>query len=97
MIALCQPSHGRKRNIDNILDTVMYSDGTCKKIYELIIKKKYNQMPTSQMSWPGGFENENIELSWEDIYRNIYKSTIQNNLRYFQLKLIHRCLPRQKE
>ena len=55
-------------NIDNILDTVMYSDGTCKKIYKLIIKKKYNQRPTSQMSWPGEFENENIELPWKDIY-----------------------------
>ena len=30
------------------------------------------------------------------IYTNIYKSTIPNNLRYFQLKLIHRCLPRKR-
>ena len=41
-------------NIDNILDTEMYSDGMCKKIYKLIIKKKYNQMPTMKSMYSDG-------------------------------------------
>ena len=38
--------------IDNILNTVIYSEDACKRIYKLFIKKKYNQTPTSQISWP---------------------------------------------
>ena len=57
--------------IDNILNTVIYSEDACKRIYKLIIKKKYNQTPTSQISWPWEYENDNIELSW-NIYIYIY-------------------------
>ena len=36
------------------------------------------------------------QKTWKEIYMNVYFSSTCNKLRNFQLKLLHRCLPRKR-
>ena len=45
------------------------------------------------------FMNDNFyfqQKTWKEIYMNVYFSSTCNKLRNFQLKLLHRCLPRKR-
>ena len=83
---------------DSLLEVVLFNANPCKKLYKSLIRQKYRQAPTCEQTWPVQFidENTNVELTWKDIYKNIYISSIDNNFRNFQLKLIHRCLPQKR-
>ena len=73
--------------------------GQCKFLYNRFIKKRYNKIPISQLSWPNEFMNDDFDFQKEtlkEIYLNVYFSSTCNKLRNFQLKLLHRCLPRKR-
>ena len=60
-------------------------------------RKTYTGVPTSQGSWPAEFSDVNFDPAlWNKIYKHIYFSSSNNILKNFQLKLIHRCLPRKR-
>ena len=84
------------------IDTVSYENlihdnKSCRKSYNFIINKTYAGLPTSQGSWPAEFTDVNFDPAlWNKIYKHIYFSSSNNILKNFQLKLIHRCLPRKR-
>ena len=65
------------------------------KVYKSLIRQKSRHAPTCEQTWRVQFiaENTNLELTWKNIYKNIYLASIDNNIRNFRLKLIHRSLP----
>ena len=82
------------------IDTVSYENlihdnKSCRKSYNFIINKTYAGLPTSQGSWPAEFTDVNFDPAlWNNLH--IYFSSSNNILKNFQLKLIHRCLPRKR-
>ena len=48
--------------------------------------------PTCVPKWNNLFEN----LNWEDIFSHCYKTTIDPQLRWFHIRLLHRLLPTQR-
>ena len=92
-------NHLRKLE-DELFEKILQKvNGLCKYLYSRFIKKIHSRVPTSQLSWPDVFINDNFDLYeniWKYIYENVYFSTVDNKLRNFQLKLIHRCLPRRR-
>ena len=51
-----------------------------------------NWIPTAMKKWNNYFEN----LDWSKIFSNIYTTTIDTQLRWFQFRLLHRIIPTQK-
>ena len=50
-------------------------EGLCKFLYNRFIIKRYDKIPTSQLSWPNEFMNEDFYFqlkTWKEIYMNVY-------------------------
>ena len=85
---------------DHLYDKIVHKqDVLCKFLYNRFIIKRYDKIPTSQLSWLNEFMNDDFyfqQKTWKEIYMNVYFSSTCNKLRIFQLKLFHRCLPRKR-
>jgi hypothetical protein len=66
----------------------------CKDYYNLFQENTMTE-PTSVKGWSRRFPN--FTHSWKQIFNTIYKTTVDNKLREFSYKLLHRILVTNKE
>ena len=66
----------------------------CKDYYKLF-QEKVTTVPTAVKSWCRLFPN--FEHSWKQSFQNIYKTTLDNKLREFAFKILHKILVTNKE
>ena len=65
---------------DHLYDKIVHiQEGLCKFLYNRFIIKRYDKIPTSQLSWPNEFMNEDFyfqQKTWKEIYMNVYFSSL---------------------
>ena len=81
------------------VDKNRYVNGGFSKVWKLILfggKKaayfalKKHDCPASVVKWEQHFD---VDLNWLWIFRKVIKTTLDPQLRWFQLRLLHRLLP----
>ena len=86
----------RRQNRTLVEDrTLVLSKLRCKDYYKIVIEKLVVEQ-TAVRSW-NKYLLEFTDRDWVKCFAEIYKSSKDNNLRQFSLKVLHRIIPTKKE
>jgi hypothetical protein len=90
----CEKVQVNLLNNTKILETKAWFTISRNNKYILSILSKTETLPTAVERWNEIFNN--INFNWSKIFLHCIKTTPDVQLRWFQLRLIHRCLPTEK-
>ena len=79
---------------ETLIQKLLKANRPNKILYNEQLKHQKHNKPKSQEKWENDLNNR--EINWKDVYTNMYYSTIDNTLRHFQYKFIHRIIPTNK-
>lgn len=79
------------------LDVVMAEDRACKQIYSDIIVSYYVIPTKAKLKWEAELTITISDDTWRQYFQNIYKTTCNVQLRYFQFQLLHHILTTNRD
>ena len=90
--------HFRKKCSDNqnfttlekAIDNLVSSEKVCKKIYQILVKRKTSLPVKSQGNWLAEDIFSNVQVNWENTYQVPFLCTTETKLRVSQFKFLHR-------
>ena len=71
-------------------DNLFSSEKVCKKIYQILVKRKNSSPVKSQGKWLAEDLFSNVQVNWENTYQLPFLCTTETKLRVFQFKFLHR-------
>ena len=76
--------------LEKATDNLFSSEKVCKKIYQILVKKKTSSPVKSQEKWLAEDISSNVQVNWENTYQLPFLCTKETKLRVFQFEFLHR-------
>ena len=76
--------------LEKAADNLFSSEKVCKKINQILVKRKTSSPVKSQGKWLAEDLFSNEQVKWENTYQLPFLCTTEKKLRVFQFKFLHR-------
>ena len=75
--------------LEKAADNLFSSEKVCKKIYQILVKRKTSSPVKSQGKWLAEDLFSNVQVNWENTYQLPFLCTTEKKLWVFQFKFLH--------